>query len=134
MADDSPLAGIPPVEADPGVPPGVIEVRSGTSRVRGRFMSDALAAALADEMQRRAEADPAFAEEIKSVLESKDFITYSLDMTDPIRCECCGTLVAMVPEVHAREGGHPKPAIWEPGPWRKHTPRRCDAMRGTADA
>lgn len=132
MADDGLFAGIP-LTVDPDMPPGVIEVRSGSSRARTRFISDAEAAAMADRLQRRAAVDPAFAEDIASVLESKDFITHPHKASDPIRCECCGTLVTMVPEVSVYDRKPPKPAIWEPGQWRKHTARRCDAMRRLAD-
>jgi hypothetical protein len=95
-----------------------------------RFISDDAARGMAEIMQRRAGTDPAFAEDIESILESKDFIIYPAKASEPVRCECCGTLVAMMPEmsVYDREN-RPKPAIWEPQAGRKHTLRRCEALR-----
>lgn len=130
MADDRTFFGIR-VAVDPDMPPGVIEARPDGDRMRV-LIGDGDVRAMAETMRQRAEVDPAFAEDIKSVLESKDFITRSYEMTDPIRCECCGASVALVPEMLI--GGHEfRPAIWDVGQWRKHTARRCDAMRRLAD-
>ena len=85
---------------------------------------------MAEMMAQRAAVDPEFAEDIASLTESKDFIVYPYEATEPIRCESCGTLVAMTPErsVYDREQ-RPEPAIWEPETGRKHTLRRCDYRR-----
>jgi hypothetical protein len=82
----------------------------------------------------RAGADPAFAaelaEELASLAESRDYFTHPQHMTPPEKCEACGTLVTFVPEVHIdRRDSKPEPGLWEAGQWRKHTPRRCKAMR-----
>lgn len=127
MADDRTFFGLP-VTVDPDMPSGVIETRPDARGFRV-FIGDDEVRAMAEAMQCRAAADPAFAEDIRSILESKDFITRPYEMTDPIRCECCGTLVTMVPEVLVYGHEKPKPAIWEPGQWRKHTLRRCNAVR-----
>jgi hypothetical protein len=88
-------------------------------------------------MRQRAETDSAFAaelaEELTSLAESKDWITHPGGMTTPERCGVCGTLITMVPEVHVTRRGEPEPAVWEAGQWRKHTPRRCNAMRAARD-
>lgn len=127
MADGE-FAGIP-YHIDPEMPPGAIEVRSADQRLRTLLPGPAIEA-----VWQRFHGDPAFAEEIRSLNESQDYFTYPGQATEPIPCECCGTLVTMVPEVTARgPRGHPKPAIWEPGQWRKHTLRRCNAMRGDDD-
>ena len=73
--------------------------------------------------------DPGFAEEITSLTESRDYITYPGEKTEPEKCEVCGTLVTVVPEEHLARRGRREPALWESGQWRKHTPRRCKAMR-----
>lgn len=85
---------------------------------------------MAEMMAQRAAADPGFAEDMESLMESKDFITHPYKATRPIRCEVCGTLVTMVPEVSVYDRDRrPEPAIWEPGTWRKHTLRRCNYWR-----
>lgn len=127
MGDDPTFFGIP-VTVDPDMPPGVIETRSGGGRLRV-LIGDGEVRVMAEMMRRRAAADPAFAEDIKSILESKDYFTHPRKATRPLRCECCGTLVTMVPEVPVYGHENPRPAIWEPGRWRKHTLRRCNAMR-----
>jgi hypothetical protein len=126
MADENPLAGL--LNFDPDMPPGTVELRSGDQRLR-TLLPSATEEAL---RQRFLNGDPKLVEEFRSLAESQDYFTYSGEATDPIPCECCGTLVTMVPET-TRLRDHPKPAIWEPGPWRKHTMRRCNAMRGVRD-
>lgn len=121
------FSGIP-LNVDPDTPPGVIELRSGESRARA-LLGDTEGRAMARSMAERAERDPEFAEDIASILESKDWITHPGEMTAPEKCEVCGTLVTFVPEAHVARRGKPEPALWETGLWRKHTPRRCGAMR-----
>jgi hypothetical protein len=133
VSDDSLFAGVP-LEVDPGMPPGTIDLRSGR-HWRRMVLPDAVRVKVVA-VRLRAETDAAFAaelaEEIESLAESKDWLTHPGGMTEPERCGACGTLVAMVPEVHVTRRGDPEPALWEAGQWRKHTPRRCQAMRKAA--
>lgn len=123
MNDDALFAGMS-LDVDPEMPPGTVDLRSGGNRLR------TLLAGTAEEMLwQRFRDDPEFGEEIASLTESKDFITYPREMTPPEKCEVCGTLVTVVPEEHVTRRGKPEPALWESGQWRKHTPRRCKAMR-----
>jgi len=92
--------------------------------------ADRLAAGMAERMRQRAAADPAFAEDITSINESLPYIVRFREGTPPIRCECCGTLVTMVPETEASVRPWAfKPAIWEAEACRKHTLRRCNRKR-----
>ena len=104
--------------------------RSGGKQVA--FITDEIARGMARMMAERAAVDPEFAEDCESLLESKDYITHPGGMSKPEKCECCGTLVTVVPEVPVGRREEPKPAIWEVGAWRKHTPRRCNWKRGQA--
>ena len=97
-----------------------------------RFITDEMAQGMARMMAERAAVDPEFAEDCESLLESKDYFTHPWGMSRPEKCEVCGTLVTVVPEVPAGRHEEPKPAVWEPGMWRKHTLRRCNYWRGQA--
>lgn len=100
----------------------------------GPFLTEEMRAGMGRMLQERAGADPEFAEDIASLMESKDYVAYP-GGSRPEKCEVCGTLVAFWPEVPVY-GAHrePAPALWEPEPGRKHTPRRCTwkRERGTA--
>lgn len=118
------------VVTDPAIPPGVFELRSGEFRLRS-FLGDAAA----DLLWQRCRTDPEFREDVLSLLESKDWFTYPGQAGEAIRCESCGTLVAQVPErLAAARDDRPKPGIWEPALWRRHTVRRCDAIRARSQA
>jgi hypothetical protein len=94
------------------------------------FITDEQARGMAEMVRQRAEADPAFAEDITSVNESMPFIVQMYEGTPPIRCECCGTLVTQCPEAEASAKPWTyKPAIWELEMGRKHTLRRCEWLR-----
>jgi hypothetical protein len=119
------------IEVDPGMPPGTIDMRSGGDRLRA-VLPDAVQAKV-DDLWRRAQADPVFAaeleEEITSLNESAPWLTQPGEMSKPAKCEVCGTLVTVVPEVRAYTRTDPQPGLWEPGQWRRHTPRRCRTKR-----
>jgi hypothetical protein len=91
---------------------------------------------LADRIRRRAEADPAFAEDCRSLVETMPYVTQPAMAARSIRCESCGTAVTLVSEAEAAvQPWTYRPAVWEVqggGPWRKHTPRRCNWQRGHA--
>jgi hypothetical protein len=128
MTDDGVFPRIP-LTVDPEMPPGVFEMRSGDNRLR------ALLAGTAEEMLwQRFRDDPEFAEEITSLAESRDYVTCPGQAAKPEKCEVCGTLVTVVPEVPGSDprDSKPEPALWDPGQWRKHTLRRCNAMRKEA--
>jgi hypothetical protein len=97
-------------------------------RTAGRLQA-VMASAAEDYLSQRVRDDPEFAEDVTSLAESEDFITYPGRMTRPGKCEACGTPVTFVPEVRASARSEPETALWEPGQWRKHTPRRCSARR-----
>lgn len=82
-------------------------------------------------MRHQAAIDPRFAEDIKSLAESVPYvIIHPYEGTPPIRCECCGTMVAQCPEAEVSVKPWAfKPAIWETETGRKHTLRRCDWLR-----
>ena len=119
MSDD-PAAWLPDVMVNPGLPDGVIVLDSG---------KDALLANLCG--LRLAKTDPLYAEDLRSLTESVPFFIRIHEATEPIICECCGTLVAAVPEglVSDAPGRRFTRAIWESETWRKHTLRRCDWKR-----
>lgn len=123
MNDDGLFAGMS-LDVDPEMPPGTADLRSGEDRLRAVLRN-----AAEEMLWQRFKDDPEFNEEITSLTESKDFITYPQQMTKPEKCEVCGTPVTFVPEVRVTRRGEPVPALWESGQWRKHTPRRCKAMR-----
>jgi hypothetical protein len=108
---------------DPGLPPCVFEI-SGDARIR-MVLRDAEEEA----RWQRLKDSPEFAEDLASLTESRDFITFPGEMTPPGKCEACGTLVTFVPEERYDARGEREPALWESGLWRKHTPRRCNVMR-----
>ena len=75
------------------------------------------------------------AEDCRSLVESADYIVRFREMSDPITCECCGTLVGQCPEAEYR-GDPPRtwrPGIWESATGRRHTLRRCNWLRATGD-
>jgi len=98
------------------------------------FITDEQARGMAEMMRQRAAVDPVFAEDIRSISESMPYVVHAHEGTPPIRCECCGTLVSMVPEaeVSVRPWAF-KPAIWEAATGRKHTLRRCEWTRDHPD-
>jgi hypothetical protein len=99
------------------------------------FITYEMARGLAGQIRRRAAADPGFAEDCRSLVESMPYVVLGLEAARPIRCEMCGTLVTLVPEAEAAVKPRAfRPAIWEMqgGPWRKHTLRRCNWQRGQA--
>jgi hypothetical protein len=129
--DDGLFAGMS-LDVDPKMPPGTVDLLSGDDRLR-TLLPDVVRVR-ADALRQRAETDPEFAaelaEELASLAESRDYFTHPQKMTPPEKCEVCGTLVTFVPEAHtARRDSKREPALWEAGQWRKHTPRRCGAMR-----
>lgn len=94
------------------------------------FITDEQARGMVEMMRQRAEADPAFAEDWKSITESMPYVVRLHEGTRPIVCECCGTMVAQCPEAEASVTPWTyKPAIWEAQTCRKHTLRRCDWLR-----
>ena len=93
------------------------------------FITNEQARGMAEMMRQRAAADPAFAEDLESIGESMPFIVYAHEGRLPIVCECCGTLVTLVPEAHHQDLDSRKPAIWEAQTARKHTLRRCNWLR-----
>jgi hypothetical protein len=92
-----------------------------------------MARGLADRIRDRAAADPEFAEDCRSVVESMPYVILGREAARPILCESCGTLITFVPEAEVAVQRHVfRPAIWEArdsGPWRKHTLRRCNWQR-----
>lgn len=132
MADDDGLFAGMSLDVDPEMPPGTVDRLSGDNRLR-MLLPDAVRAKV-DALWQRARDDPGFgaelAEELASLTESRDYFTHPQKMTPTEKCEVCGTLVTFVPEAHVdRRDSKPVPALWESGQWRKHTPRRCKAMR-----
>jgi hypothetical protein len=106
-------------------PPGVAGIRTASEQSY-LIVSDAL--------QTIAETaiSEALAEDCRSLLESAPFVVRYGEMGEPIRCECCGTLVGLVPEGEAERHWRDRvwlPAIWETGLARKHTFRRCSWLR-----
>jgi hypothetical protein len=67
-------------------------------------------------------------EDIRSFVESMPWFIRVDERGKPIRCECCGTLVALTPEARDRHGPF-APGIWEHETLRKHTLRRCEWRR-----
>lgn len=98
------------------------------AHVNGPFLTEEMRAGMARMLQERAEADPEFAEDVESLMESKDYLVYP-GPGRPEKCEVCGTLVAVWSEVPLSSRGEREPALWEPEAGRKHTPRRCGWKR-----
>ena len=76
----------------------------------------------------------ALAEDCLSLNESAPYVVRYHEHGAPIRCECCGTMVAQMPEALITEE---RPRRWKPGIWeteagRRHTLRRCEWMRQAA--
>jgi hypothetical protein len=112
---------------DTDIPAGTMEMRSNGSRLR------LVLADVAEEMiSKRSGTDRAYAEELRSLAESAGYVTYPGEMTVPEKCEACGTPVTFITEAPI---GYPQgdqkmeTGLWEPDDWRRHTPRRCAAMR-----
>jgi hypothetical protein len=112
------------IRVDPEIPPGVIVLESGGERVArtashpGGLVTEALA------------------EDLRSFAESFPYIVRISDRGEPIRCECCGTLVALMPEARTAEAPPWSPKSWSPAIWehetlRRHTQRRCEWRRGS---
>lgn len=77
---------------------------------------------------------PEIIEDLRSLSESAPFVIRVSESRGLMRCERCSTFVVAVPEALARtppESRKWERAIWEPETGRKHTLRRCEAMRGT---
>jgi hypothetical protein len=75
-------------------------------------------------------------EDLRSFRESFPYLIRVDGRGEPIRCEVCGTLVALTYEaLTVSAGGKPparrrwKPGIWEPEAGRRHTMRRCEWRR-----
>jgi hypothetical protein len=108
--------------------PGVRDVRTATVQAIDLSTPGALRD-LADSV-----VTPEIAEDCRSLLESAPFVVRYGEMSEPIRCECCGILVGLVPEAEM-EWGRPfadlasRPGVWEARTGRKHTMRRCDWRR-----
>lgn len=116
-----------PVVVDPQLQGGAVLLRSDTEQT-------ILAAPLTsyeDAWKRVALGDPALMEDCLSLTESAPWTIRIDQASDPIRCECCGTEVMAVPEGKVEDYPHRRyrPAIWEATTVRKHTFRRCEAMR-----
>jgi hypothetical protein len=110
------------IRADPGIPPGLIALESGTGRV-ARWASHPGGLATGE-----------LREDLASFAESFPYFIRLDERGAPVPCECCGTLVALMPE--ARDGDAVlgartawKPGIWEHETLRKHTARRCEWKR-----
>lgn len=123
------LSGLPvnldaDLGVDPGLPPGAMIMRSGGQQ------AISLSPSFADEGEQLV--SDAVAEEYRSLAESEPFVVRYADW-DPgkpgIRCECCGTPVALMGERKAEPSGPWKPGIWEPETVRRHTMRRCEWKR-----
>jgi hypothetical protein len=114
------------IRVDPEIPPGVVMLESGTEKIaRTVSRQDPLPAGATDED---------VAEDLRSLHESVPYIIRISERGEPIRCECCGTLVALTPEAAtaATPPWSPKswtPTIWEPETGRRHTLRRCEWKR-----
>ena len=118
--NDDPAAALRNLAAsmrtDPDLPPGVVVMRPGTEQI-ARTVSHP-GGLVTDELW----------EDVQSFLESFPYLIRMSKRGEPIRCECCGTLVALTPEAR-RAGGRWILAIWEFKTLRKHTLRRCEWMR-----
>lgn len=70
-------------------------------------------------------------EDMRSLGESCPYFIRPSEQSDPIRCECCGTQVALTPEALVADGPgrQYRPAIWEYETFRRHTMRRCEWRR-----
>jgi hypothetical protein len=100
------------------------------------FITYEMARGLAGQLRERVEADPEFAEDCRSLVESMPYVIEPATVARPIRCEMCGTPVTLVSEAEvAVKPWTYRSAIWEArngGPWRKHTLRRCNWLRDHA--
>ena len=100
------------LHVDPGLPPGVVILESGTERIArtashpGGLVTEALW------------------EDLESYLESFPYFIRLSDASDPV-----GTLVMQVPESATGERRW-KPGIWEHETYRRHTLRRCEWKAG----
>lgn len=105
------------LRVDPGLPPGFIVGESGTERI-ARWASHP-GGLVTGELR----------EDLTSFAESFPYFVRLDGRGEPIRCEICGTLVALTPEALGGVSGPFKPGIWEYESLRKHTMRRCDWKR-----
>lgn len=108
------------IRVDPEIPPGVVMLESGTMKI-ARTVSR-------QDPPPAGQNDEDVAEDLRSLHESYPYLVLVSDRGEPIRCECCGTLVAMTPESDTPSGPW-KPGIWEPELGRRHTMRRCEWKR-----
>lgn len=110
------------VRTDASLPPGLIVLESDSERV-AQWCS--WPGGLVDE---------ALWEDLRSYQESFPYCIRLSDRGQPIRCEACGTLVALTPEsAHEKAilGARVQwtPGIWEQETLRRHTMRRCEWKR-----
>ena len=90
----------------------------------------------AEELLAACRLDPVLAaaveEDVRSIAESSPFVIRVTE--NPLPCARCGTWVARVRESPYGIGVPRQwaPAIWESENGRKHTLRRCEAMRARA--
>jgi hypothetical protein len=96
---------------------------------------DARWAEIQEQMRQRAAEDPVFAEELVSWGESGGYVFQPDKMTEPIRCEMCGTMVCLIPEAEVLVTPWVfRPGIREPDSFRRHTLRRCTWLRDSKSA
>lgn len=115
------------IRTDPGLPPGVISLESDVELTRvARVIQTGLHRPVTE----------AFYEDCRSLMESSLYVIRLGERGEPVRCECCGTLVMTVPEALTVSAGGEPPVSrrWERGIWedetlRRHTPRRCERRR-----
>jgi hypothetical protein len=100
-------------------------------------VSEAELAAGIENLRQLVEAgDPDIIEDLNSLSESSPYVIRVEKSRGLMRCERCRAFVISVPEyILAPDPGDPpgsrrwERAIWEPETGRKHTLRRCEAMR-----
>lgn len=68
-------------------------------------------------------------EDLASFAESFPYFIRPDERGEPIRCEVCGTLVALTPETRNLGSSSWRPGIWEYETARRHTMRRCEWRR-----
>lgn len=105
---------------DPEIPPGVVVMESGTEQIA--WTASHPGGLVTGELR----------EDLSSFAESFPYFIRMDERGEPVRCECCGTLVALTPEALGVDGPW-KPGIWEHESLRRHTMRRCEWMRARSD-
>lgn len=104
------------IRTDPELPAGVVVMESGTEQV-ARTASHP-GGLVTGELR----------EDLASFAESFPYFIRMDERGDPIRCEICGTEVALTPEALGVRGPW-KQGIWEYESLRRHTVRRCEWKR-----